>query len=151
MSENLKTGLVFFVSISLSGGEVLYAAHVNHAPDGGRGGAIGTAIALAFMFISRDYGTRLYRAVTRRLPDIEAHIKRLESKQPGQDTPQTIEVKVAALETKMNQLAAAITIDAKGQRIQNGFIVAATFIGTIAWGFGDWAANYLIQHPHLRW
>lgn len=148
MSENVKTGLVFIVSISASVGGVLFAACVKHnALDGGRGGAIGTAIALAFMLFSRDYGSRLYVAVTRRLPDEEARIKRLEQKQPEPLVPEKIEVKVAEIEKHMNQLAAAMTIDARGQRVQNGFIVSATFIGTIIWGFGDWAAQYLIQHP----
>ena len=148
MSENTQFWIVFGVSILSSLGGVFVAAFITgNAADGGRGGAIGTALALTFMFITRDYGAKLYIAVTRRLPDLEARIKRLERKEPGQPSaPQRTEITLVDLQNQLNALAAAIVIDAKGQKTQNAFLALATFIGTMVWGFGDLAAQALMRH-----
>src|SRR2546421_12405953 len=148
MSENTRFWLVFSTSIVSSIGGLLVAVFVTrNAADGGRGGAIGPAVALAFMFLTRDYGAKLYSAVTRRLPDIEARIKLLEQKGPrGEKPAPPAEATLADLRTRVDALAAAIAIDAKGQKTQNAFLALATFVGTIVWGFGDLGAQILIRH-----
>jgi hypothetical protein len=145
-SEETRFWLVFTLSVGVSIGWILVAAHsASHQKDGGRGGAIGTAIALSFMFLTRDYGTKLYSAVVRRLPHVREEIEGLATDsdilQAGKGEPS-----VAGLQTQINALVAALDIDAKGQTIQNYFLAIATCIGTLAWGFGDVAALYLDQH-----
>jgi hypothetical protein len=71
-----KTYLLnFFVSLAFLFGGLPSAAFVSrNAADGGRGGAIGTAIALLFLFTNRNYGIKIYTALTHELPDLQARI-----------------------------------------------------------------------------
>ena len=145
--EEIRFWIVFALSVGVSLGWILAAAHTSsHQADGGRGGAVGTAIALAFMFLTRDFGTELYSAVIRRLPAVEKQIKGLTNDRDISEA-QKAEFTGPDLQTKVEAHIAAIDIDAQGQRVQNCFLALATCIGTLAWGFGDLAAKYL----HQQW
>jgi hypothetical protein len=148
MSEKNRFWIVFGVSMAFSIGGIFFGAFytANHA-DGGRGGAVGTAIALAFMFITRDYGVRFYAAVTKGLPDLEARIKRITDEKKEQQAAPKHDATLPELQQQVDALVGAIGIDAKGQKTQNYFLALATFVGTMTWGFGDLAAQFLIQHP----
>lgn len=147
---------VFFISVAFSIGGIPFAAFVTKdAADGGRGGAIGSTLALLFIFISRDYGTKLYEALTRELPDLKARIEKKKAGAPagGEERMGTIEERVARLElkateakTELSTLVTRINIDAQGNRSQSIWLAVATCIGTMTWGFGDLAAKYLMPH-----
>jgi hypothetical protein len=148
---------VFFLSAAISLGGIPFAAYVCKSDsDGGRGGAIGAALAFLFLFGTNDYGTKLFKAVTEQLPDLRARILRLKTQAaaPAEVTPPTVEARVASLEQKISKIETAfdmlvnrIDIDGQGQRAQSIWLAVATVIGTIAWGFGDLVAKYLL-HPH---
>ena len=66
MSQRLRYGLVVLASILLSVGGILIGAFVTQPADGGRGGAIAVALAFFVLFVRRDYGARVYAAITRK-------------------------------------------------------------------------------------
>jgi hypothetical protein len=145
---------VFFLSSAISLGGIPFAAYVCKSDaDGGRGGAIGAALAFLFLFVTNDYGTKLFKAVTIELPDLKARVERLKTHAaaPAEVTPANGEANVARLEHKIGKIETEIgtlvnrmDIDGQGQRAQSNWLAVATCIGTIAWGFGDLAARYLL-------
>ena len=145
---------VFFISLACSIGGIPFAAYVCKSDaDAGRGGAIGAALAFLFLFVTNDYGTKLFKAVTEELPDLKARILRLKTQAtaPAEVAPTNGEARVARLEQKINKIESEVSIlvnridiDGQGQRAQSIWLAVATVIGTIAWGFGDLAAKYLL-------
>ncbi len=145
---------VFFISLACSIGGIPFAAYVCKSDaDAGRGGAIGSALAFLFLFVTTDYGTKLFEAVTKDLPELRARVARLktQTETPAEVTAPTVEANVARLEQKINKIETEVStlvnridIDGQGQRAQNIWLAVATVIGTIAWGFGDLAAKYLL-------
>jgi hypothetical protein len=147
MSEKANFWLVFVASITFSIGGFLFGILVpGHAADAGRGGAIGTAIALGFLFINRDYGTRLYRTLIRDVPELKARIDRLKQGARDSHPPVKTVLTIDELETRIEGLVNAILIEGEGHGTESRFLGLATFIGTIIWGFGDLGAQYLINH-----
>ena len=148
---------VFFLSAAISLGGIPFAAYICKSDaDAGRGGAIGAALAFLFLFVTNDYGTKLFRAVTKELPELRARVARLktQTEAPPEVTAPTVEANVARLEQKINKIESEVStlvnridIDGQGQRAQNIWLAVATVIGTIAWGFGDLVAKYLLP-PH---
>jgi hypothetical protein len=55
-----------------------------------------------------------------------------------------LELKAAEAKTELSTLVTRIDIDAQGNRAQSIWLAVATCIGTIAWGFGDISAKYLM-------
>ncbi len=148
---------VFFVSTAISLGGIPFAAYICKSDaDAGRGGALGSALAFLFLFVTNDYGTKLFKAVTKDLPELKARVERLKAHAaaPAEAAPATGEVKIAMLEQKISKIETEVStlvnridIDGQGQRAQSIWLAVATVIGTIAWGFGDLAAKYLLP-PH---
>ena len=142
---------VFLVSIFCSIGGLVYAACISqHAEDGPRGGALGAAVALAFMVLTRSYGIRLY--------DTAAELIRLRGAaqtqaQPGQAQPVAPvaqpPVNLVELSQRVDRLADAIKTDAEEQKTASQLLALATFVGTIITGFGDKLAAWLIQLRHV--
>jgi len=145
MSERIRFWLVSGVSLAFSIGGILVCIFVvQAAPDAGRGGAIGVAIALGFLFISRDYGFKLYTTLTHDLPDLLERAKKI--KQGEANSKALAAPTVVDLEKRIALLASAIAIEGQAHRTESVFLAFATFVGTIVWGFGDMAAQYFIQH-----
>lgn len=143
--EKVYSWTIFALCIVTSVGGVVCAVVYNHADDGGRGGAIGTALALGFMFINRDYGFQTYKALIARAPTRQAEINALRK---GGALEAATKVETAEqVKKELDTLVSAIIFDEKGQQTQNKFLALATFISTIIWGFGDWFAGFLIKHP----
>jgi hypothetical protein len=147
MSEKTAAYLVMIACVGSSIGGMFYAAFVSkNVTDGGRGGAIGVAVALGFLFITRDYGTKFYTAVTRRLPDLKKTIEEIKQGKSGEADKEKPAITIAELEKRVNALVGALTIDAEEHKTQNVLLALATFIGTLVWGFGDIVAQHLIAH-----
>jgi hypothetical protein len=76
--------LVFVLSLSPSATAILYAIFHSHCPaDAERGGAIGTALALGFVFLSRNFGMEVHREARNR----KKLRKALAAKQAAQINP----------------------------------------------------------------
>ena len=139
MSQNARYGLVVSVSIVLSAGGILLAAHGDPS-DGGRGGALAVALAFFVLFIRRNYGARVYEALTVELPSLKGQIAKLRA---GGDPSAANSEGVDALKRQVTAIVARLETEAKGQRGQNIVLAAASIIGTLAWGFGDVIAKWL--------
>lgn len=109
-------GVVAAVSCGFSVGGVFWAAHQGSPADGGRGGAIGTAIAFFALFVRPDYGLELY--------DERQNIAKKD--QNFSELP-----KVDQIARKVEDIVAALRINSRGLTVQNLFIAAAGFVGTI--------------------
>jgi hypothetical protein len=139
MSQSARYGWVVVVSIVLSAGGILLAAYGDPA-DGGRGGAVAVAFAFFVLFIHRDYGARVYKALTLELPSLKAQIASLRA---GGDPSAANSEGVDALKRQVTAIVARLETEAKGQKGQNVALAVASVIGTLAWGFGDVIAKWL--------
>jgi hypothetical protein len=140
MSQNARYGLVVVVSIVLSAGGILLAAYSADPSDGGRGGAVAVAFAFFVLFIRRDYGTRVYKALTLELPSLKAQVARLRA---GGDPSAANSEGVDSLKRQVTAIVARLETEATGQKNQNVALALASVIGTLAWGFGDVIAKWL--------
>jgi hypothetical protein len=132
-----KARVVFLVSIFCSIGGIVYAVFASQRPDDGpRGGALGAAVALAFIVLTRGYGMQLY--------DTANKLVALRGAQLESDAD------ISELSRRIDRLANAIKTDAEEQKTASQLLACATFIGTIITGFGDKLALGLIR-LRLHW
>jgi hypothetical protein len=145
-SEKVRyvTVLVLCIILSLVG--IGLAAYRNRPLDGGRGGALAVAVALFNLFIDRNSAAILLRLRTKTFPAINKRLARLEATQKRKQEG------IENLTTKARQqpLGEVVNRSAKNQKTQNFFLAAATFAGTIVWGFGDVFAQFLIKQCWWR-
>jgi hypothetical protein len=117
--------LLVLVSSVVSLAGVLLAVYWKSPPDGGRGGAVATAISFLALYLRPDYGLLFYQArkasATSKLPaDEQFH-------------------------AKVNAMEAALAMNSEGQTSQNRALAAAAVIGTLFWGFGDTFAAQILH------
>ena len=128
-------GTSIFVSLC---GVIIAAFVVADASHGGRGGAIGVAIALVALFATRNYAGEVYDALTNPAQNVKTRILKLTkgtlAEAPVLDSP---EHKIMALEARLK-------LEHQGQKVQNIWLAVATGIGTICWGFGDLFAKWIM-------
>ena len=119
-------------------------AYVTKCPeDGGRGGAVAVAAALAALFLSKGYGRKIFEARTTIIPEIIASLQKMGNIEPT--APSSSE----DLKAIKDELKSLLDSNAKEQTLQNRFLAGATAFGTIAWGFGDVAVKYILQFRHI--
>jgi hypothetical protein len=140
MSQEFRYNSVVVASIALSLGGVAVGAWVTKPDDGGRGGAIAVALAFLILFVRRNYGARVYDALTKDIPSLRDQIISLrQGKEPlAKDMGDTGE-----LRRQLIAMVSRLDIEADGQNRQNRALAWASCIGTIAWGFGDIFARHL--------
>jgi hypothetical protein len=144
-SEHCRFSWLLILCIALSFGGIAVAAFATCNPnDAGRGGALAVALSFAALFLSKSYGALIYDLITKTIPEIERNI----GASPETTPPVSAEIKpfydrLVMLENKSTGLAAKLGTDANGQKIQNGYLAAASIIGTLVWGFGDLASPHL--------
>jgi hypothetical protein len=148
MSDWVKIISVAALSVAVSIGGVLIAVFVTHCKeDALRGGALGTALALIFMFIARNYGMKLYDEA-KKLTDMEREARRAEAT-PENDSersphaPLTIDEVSQRIET----LRSAIVVDGDELKKLNWFLIGATAVAAIVCAFGDKIAGHYLP-PH---
>ena len=128
-------GTSIFVSLC---GVIIAAFVVVDASHGGRGGAIGVAIALVAFFATRNYAGEVYDALTNPAKNVKTRILKLTKgtlhEKPELDSPAH---KLKALEARLN-------LERQGQMMQNIWLAVSTGIGTIFWGFGDLFAKWIM-------
>ncbi len=115
---------VAILSAALSVGGVIWAAHTRCPANGGRGGAVATALAFVVLFLRPDYGLWLFK-------------QRREKMKPN--LPE-----VERVGSELTALVESLEINSKGQKNQNIALAVASGIGTIFWGFGDIFAKWLM-------
>lgn len=136
--------VLWITAIVLSVGGVLVAAFcTKDAADGGRGGALADALALAALFGTRNYAADTYEALTTGAEQLKSRIWRLKAiGTPPESAPEASELKkigarISAFETRLK-------LDAQGAYAQNFALAIATAVGTIFWGFGDIFARWVM-------
>jgi hypothetical protein len=115
---------VAILSAALSVGGVIWAAHIRCPADGGRGGAVATALAFVVLFLRPDYGLWLFE-------------QRREKTKPNLPEAERVG-------KELTLLVESLEINSKGQKNQNIALAVASGIGTIFWGFGDVFAKWLM-------
>jgi hypothetical protein len=145
MSQRSRYGLVVLASILLSVGGILTGAFVTRPADGGRGGAIAVALAFFVLFVRRDYGARVYAALTKEIPAIKEEVSLLRQSKPA---PAASAPDIGQVKRQVTAIVSRLDTEADGQKIQNRALAWASCIGTIAWGFGDVLASWLKAVSH---
>jgi hypothetical protein len=143
VSDWLKIISVAVLSVAVSIGGIVIAVFVTHRKeDALRGGALGTALALIFMFIARNYGMKLYDEA-KRLVELENKDRRTETKAGANGErlpPETVANKELSL--RIETLRAAIVVDGDELKKLNWFLIAATAVAAVVCAFGDLIAKH---------
>src|SRR5882762_6534955 len=88
MSETTKRWTVFFLSIASSIGVFLYYVFVSPEPENAsRGGDVGLALTLGFIFVTHDYGSQYFRILTRSSPDTIKEFRNIRERKARQNSP----------------------------------------------------------------
>jgi len=137
LTTKARLRIVLVVACTLSAGGIFYAAYVTKNPgDAGRGGALAVALSFVVLFLSRGHGTKAYEILTKEAAEVSRNLAKLRAS-GGADLN---EDKVAAIISKTK-------IDANVQHVQNVYLAWSSAIGTIAWGFADIVAQWLVGKP----
>jgi len=135
---------VFALSIASSVGGFFVCLFTRSAADANRGGAVGTVVALGFMFATRDYGMKLYNMLTRDVPEFKEHIAHLKGL-PATASSADIAPKIVALGEQLDALVAALEIDGSARKTENKYLAFATGVGTLMTAFGDVIARHFFH------
>ncbi len=145
MSEKAEHWAVFIFSVASSLGGLFYYVVISPSPENaGRGGVLGLAITLGFLFVSRDYGSRFFKTLTDTIPRIRATIQEMKERQ-STSMAERAPLTSPELEQRISVLAQSIDIDRQGHETENRFLAAATVIATLVSGYGDVIAKRLIE------
>ena len=125
ISQPWRYRVLVIASLTVSSFGVLRAIHLRCPAEGGRGGAVATALAFWALYLRPDYGRLLYRSwMASASKDLTGS---------------------AELAHKLDGAVAWLEMNSDGQTTQNRALAAATVIGTLFWGFGDVLATHLLQ------
>ena len=148
MTERERYFVLTAVACVLSIGAIPIAVWLTgNAADGGRGGALAVALSFGVLFLNRNFGSRIYQALTTTAPIVEA-LKELNAAEPKRDTGKPPDQQITELAERIDALTTSITADSQGQIRQNKFLAVMSVVGTLAWGLGDLAAQCLMQMVH---
>ena len=132
LTQTLVYNAGITASILLSvGGVVRGAFFSKNCLDGQRGGALGVAAAFAILFLSRNYGQRVYESILDIDSSLSQHITSLVNDEQAQEFTN------AELTRIIISILGRINVTADEQRRQNIALAVASVISTIVWGFGD--------------
>jgi hypothetical protein len=138
-AENRRHILLLCLSLLLSGGGIIGCAYYWHSPaDAGRGGALAVAISFFALFANSPHGSRLFLLLTREKENFRRRLSEMREEQPNSPPD------IAILTQRLEALLIRVEADVAGQEKQNIFIAWSACIGTLAWGFGDWIAMWLL-------
>lgn len=120
LSQRRKLQMVLALSLLASFGGVLFAVCWGVAADGGRGGAIAVALSFVALFAGRNTDQSVLEL--RKKPDQPAILD------PGPH---------ASDPERFKALRSALAVHLDTSQSETGYLVAASVIGTLFWGFGD--------------
>lgn len=142
--------IVWIGAVVLSVGGVIFAAFVSKdMADGGRGGALADALALAALFGTRNYAADTYEALTTRAIELRSRILKLSGSGAVPGAIPNEESEIAEVKRRLGAFETRLRLDAQGAYTQNFALAVATFVGTVFWGFGDLFAAWLVTFT--RW
>jgi hypothetical protein len=128
MSQLTRYYLVVVLSVVCSVGGVIYGA-VYDPLDGGRGGAIGVALAFYLLFVRMRLGQAAYRIVTQNNDE--------------QGDPSENKETFESVNRRIDGVLLMLNTEEDNQHQQNKALTLASCIGTMVWGFGDWISEWL--------
>jgi hypothetical protein len=133
------------LSVAFSIGGISIAIFVTHCKeDALRGGALGTALALIFMFIARNYGMKLYDEA-KKLADMEREARRAETTaETNSERPPQAPLTIDEVSQRIETLRFAIVVDGDELKKLNWFLIGATAVAAIVCAFGDIIAGHYI-------
>jgi hypothetical protein len=120
LSQRAKYLLTVTLASAPSFGGIIYGAYANPAY-GDRGGAITVALSFLILFLRRNHGYYAQQEIY---------------KSYGLDKAPPLEIQIEAISARLN-------VNDDGQAKQNKALAWTSCIGTIAWGFGDFASAWL--------
>ncbi len=131
LSQAALFWLATIVSVGFSVGGIACALMLKAHPGvvAERGGAIGSATAFLTLFAGRNYGQRLFLKELKRRPELRASLIKLVE---GDPLPKSDS------DWLLYALVSRLILDVDEQKLQTRFLVGASVIGTIVWGFGGW-------------
>jgi hypothetical protein len=142
---------ILALCLILSGAGIWIAIHVTKdSADGARGGAVAVGVALISLFLSRDYGARIQRAVSEVLPTAMKKIddwrRKLDKSTTEREADKNSNIvsQINGIRERVSGIEHRLTADAEGQKVQNFYLALATAAGTFFWAFGDVVAKCLI-------
>lgn len=140
LSQKKRYVIFVIAAIALSAAGIVIAAFNSSPADGGRGGALAVAFSFLVLFVRRNYGARVYQAIIEDIPKLREQINALrENKQLESAHDDGLN----ELKRQITAIVSRLDTEASGQSVQNIALAVASVVGTIAWGFGDWIAQWI--------
>lgn len=131
--------LIACITVSIAG--IGLAAFLHSPSDGGRGGALAVVASFAALFLGRDFGAIPITVLALRQEILK--LRRAAVPAHAEDTGDPLDRLEGDLDALVSALKAANVHGASSTREQNWFLAISSILGTLAWGFGDWAAAWL--------
>ncbi len=136
--------MILSLSLVLSVGGVFVAAfYLQDSDQGGRGGALGTAISFFALFISRERGSRTLDALVKKPEEIRHIFSALRGTSVSQKND------FETLAHRADAITVQFRAGAADQQLQNMFIASSGGIATLFWGFGDIWAKWVMAHAGI--
>lgn len=145
-TEHLRFSLLVFVCVGISIGSIVLSAMTCTPGDAGLGGSIGVALSFAALFLSRNYGNKVYKLITETLPEIELKLDPPDGKQQalsGTETGSQAEA-LKALANEVAGVKAQLDVERQGHFGQNLYLATASVLSTLFWGFGEWGVSHFV-------
>jgi hypothetical protein len=136
---------VLSASIVLSILGIIWGVLSANPANGARGGALAVMISLVALFISREYGAKVYDIIAHQMQEIGR----------SADSPRetSIEENIEALKNQLTAMGEQSRLNGQEQSKQNFVLAVATAIGTFVWGFGDMITTFVLWSKPVvvRW
>jgi hypothetical protein len=142
--EHFRFVLLSVLCVIISAVSVIISVKTCTPGDAGLGGALGVALSFAALFLSGNYGSKVYELITITLPTIEKRLARPEQGKNETDNPNQGEA-IETMKNKIAALQAQFKIERQGQLIQNQYLAAMSIISTLFWGFGEWGVRHYFE------
>jgi len=126
-TSRLRAAMWGCIVVSLAG--VALAVALQRRDVGPRGGAVAVAVTFVMLTLARGTAGRAF--------DARRPVNPLAAAPPEHD----VRIEVAYLRS-----AVAVMLD--WQRKERPYLIASSVVGTIVWGFGDWAAAWMCGLLH---
>ena len=138
--------LILASSIVLSVGGFWYGANNDPTSDGGRGGALAVALAFFSLFTRTKLALKVFKTISVENPAMYREMNEIVTKMEGKGPTPESHPMDQDLRDEVEGILGMIDMKDKEQRVQNGYIAAASIVGTLSWGFGDKLAQYWQCH-----
>jgi hypothetical protein len=133
------TGLAIFISLSWIWVVAYFGYNLN---DAGKGGALGVALSFFMLFGRRNYA----KIIASTHDQIRRLMQRIDS--IAEQIATSRDLTGGDIDEEIDFIETANAASSGSQAFQNAVLTASSVMGTLAWGFGDWAAE-MMRHYHF--